>query len=85
MSETKNILEQNIEMWEKMTGTYMDSMFKAMEKTMEQSSAFQKQVNEAVNTAVNTQLEATLAAIKVVERQVTTLTEKVDQLLKGQE
>ena len=85
MSEEKTILEQNVEMWEKMSGTYMDSMFKAMEKTMEQSAAFQKQVNQAVNTTVGMQFEATLTAIKAVERQVEMLAEKVDQLLEEKE
>jgi cytochrome c peroxidase len=82
MAQEKNVLEQNVEMWEKMTTTYMDSMFKAMEKTMEQSAVFQKQLDQAVNTAVSAQFEATLSAIKAVERQVETLSSKVDQFLK---
>jgi hypothetical protein len=84
MGEEKTILEQNIEMWEKMTGNYMDSMFKAMEKTMEQTSAFQKRLNETVSTAVNSQLDATMMAVKAMERQLATLSEKVDQLLEQQ-
>jgi hypothetical protein len=85
MTEAKNIMEQSMEMWEKMASTYTDSMFKAVEKTMEQSSAFQKQINDAVNTAVSAQLEATLTTLKAVERQVEALSSKVDQLLQEQE
>jgi hypothetical protein len=77
----KNILQQNIEMWEKMTGTYMDSMFKAVEKTMEQSAAFQGRINETVSSAVGSQLDATLEAMKAMQRQLESLTEKVDKLL----
>jgi ubiquinone biosynthesis protein UbiJ len=81
MGDEKNILQQNIEMWEKMTSTYMDSMFKAVEKTMEQSASFQKRINETVSTSVGAQLEATMAAMKAVERQLEVLTEKVNRLL----
>jgi hypothetical protein len=85
MSEEKSILEQNIEMWEKMTGSYMDSMFKTMEKTMEQSTVLQERINQAVSRTVNTQLEATLSTIKAMERQLEALNQKVDHLLKQEE
>ena len=81
MGDEKSILQQNIEMWEKMTGTYMDSMFKAVEKTMEQSAAFQGRINETVSNAVGAQLDATLEAMKAMQRQLESLTEKVDKLL----
>jgi hypothetical protein len=81
MTEPKDFMEKNIEMWERWTSTYTDTMLKAMEKTMEQSAAFRKQVDKAVSTAVSAQLEATLTAIKALERQVETLAGKVDELL----
>ena len=85
MSEAKNILEQNIAMWEKMTSTYTDAMFGAVEKAVEQSTAFQKQINDAVVAATGAQFEATLNAIKAVERQVEALSSKVDELTKEAE
>lgn len=85
MSEEKSILEQNIEMWEKMTGSYMDSMFKTMERTMEQSTVLQERINEAVSRTVNTQLEATLSTMRAMERQLASLNEKVDRLLKQED
>jgi hypothetical protein len=82
MSEAKNFFEQNMEMWEKWTGSYMDTMFKTVEKTMEQSSSFRKQIEDAVATAVSAQLEGTLKTMKALERQVETLSERVNELLK---
>lgn len=77
----KNVFEKNVEMWERATSQYMDTMFKAMEKTMEQSAAFQKQVTQAVNASVSTQFEATLTAIRALEEQVEALSTKVDELI----
>ena len=85
MSENWGMFEKNVEMWEKWTSSYMDTMSKAMEKTMEQSTAFKKQMDKAVATAVNTQLDTTLAAIKSLEHQVETLSGKIDELLKQED
>ncbi len=84
MSDEKSYFEKNMEMWERWTGTYMDTMAKAMERTMDQSEAFRKQVDRAVAMTVETQLEATLTAIKALEKQVGLLTGKIDELLKEQ-
>ena len=81
MSENWNLLEKNMEMWEKWTSTYMDTMSKAMERTMEQSAAFKKQMDKAAATAVNTQLDAAMAALKSLENQVEALAGKIDELL----
>jgi hypothetical protein len=81
MSEAKSFFETNMQMWEKWTSTYMDTMAKAMEKTMEQSASFKEQMDKAVVTAVNAQLDATLAAIKSLEQQVETMSGKIDELL----
>jgi hypothetical protein len=81
----KSFFEQNMEMWEKWTSTYMDTMSKAMDKTMEQSAALRKQVDKAVATAIGTQLDATLAAIKSLERQVEALSGKIDELLEQED
>lgn len=82
MSEEKSFFDKNMEMWERWTGTYMDTMAKAMERTMDQSAVFRKQVDRAATMAVETQLEATLTAIKALERQVGALSGRIDELLK---
>ncbi len=81
MEPEKNLWEQNIALWEKWTTAYTDTMFKAMEKTLDQSASFRGQVDKAVNAAMSTQLEMMLTAIKALERQIETLTAKVDKLV----
>jgi hypothetical protein len=81
METEKTIWEQNIALWEKWTGAYTDTMFKAMERSLDQSSIVRSQIDKAVNTAVSTQVEMTLASIKALERQIESLSAKVDQLL----
>jgi hypothetical protein len=85
MSENWNIFEKNMEMWEKWTSTYMDTMSKAMERTMEQSASFKKQMDKAAVTAVNTQLDAALVAIHSLEEQIEALSGKVDELLQQED
>ena len=85
MSENWNLFEKNMEMGEKWTSTYMDTMSKAMEKTMEQSASFKKQMDKAAATAVNTQLDAALAAIRSLEEQIEALSGKVDELLQQED
>ena len=84
MSDEKGFFDKNMEMWERWTSTYMDTMAKAMERTMDQSAAFRKQVDKVVAMAVETQLEASLTAIKALESQVGALSSKIDELLKEQ-
>ncbi len=81
MEPEKNLWDQNIALWEKWTSAYTDTMFKAMEKTLEQSTSFRGQVDKAVNAAMSTQIEMTLTAIKALERQIETLSAKVDKLV----
>ena len=85
MSENWGFFEKNMEMWEKWTATYMDTMSKAMEKTMEQSASFKKQVDKAVATTVGAQLDASMAAIKSLEQQVEILSDKIDELLEKED
>jgi hypothetical protein len=85
MSEDKGFFERNMEMWEKWTSTYMDTMAAAMDKTMEQSATLRKQVDKAVATTVGTQFEAALAAIRALEKQVEALSGKIDELLKDED
>ncbi len=61
-----------------------DRVSQAVNRTLEGSQALQEQVTKAVNSAVTTQLEITLAAIKSLERQVETLSEKVDEFVQSQ-
>ena len=84
MPEEKSLWEQNMAMWEKWSSTYTDTMFKTMEKTLEQSQIFRGQVDKAVNTAVSAQFEMTLAALRALEKQVETLSAKVDKLIEEQ-
>jgi hypothetical protein len=85
MSEEKSFFEKNMEMWEKWTSTYMDTMSKAMERTMEQSTAFRKQMDKAVSTAVSAQMDATVAGLKALETQVEMLASKIDELLEHED
>jgi RNA polymerase-binding transcription factor DksA len=77
-------LDKSMEMWERWTSTYLDTMSKAMERTMEQSVTFRKQVDKAVAATVGSQLDATLTAIRALEKQVEMLAAKIDELA-GQE
>jgi TolA-binding protein len=85
MSEDKSFFEKNMEMWERWTSSYMDTMASAMEKTMEQSTALRKQVDKAVGTAVSAQMDATLAAIRSLEKQVEMLNGKIDEMMEQQD
>jgi ABC-type phosphate transport system auxiliary subunit len=85
MSEEKSFFEKNMDMWERWTSSYMDTMAKAMEKTMEQSAALRQQVDKAVATAVGTQMDATLSAIRALEKQVETLAGKIDEMLQHED
>jgi len=85
MSDEKSFFEKNMDMWERWTSSYMDTMAKAMEKTMEQSAVLRKQVDQAVATAVGTQMDATLSAIRALEKQVEALSSKIDELLQHED
>ena len=80
----ESFFEKNMDMWQKWTGSYMDTMFKTMEKTMEQSSAFRQQLDKAVASAVNTQLDGAMTAIKAMERQIEALSSRVEDMLQEQ-
>ena len=64
--------------------TMQDRVSQAVSKTLEGSQAIQEHVTKAVNTAISAQLEATLATLKSLERQVETLSEKVDEFAQRQ-
>lgn len=85
MSEEKSFFEKNMEMWERWTSSYMDTMAAAMDKTMEQSTALRKQVDKTVATAVGAQMDAMLAAIRSLEKQIETLSDKLDEMLKQED
>ena len=76
----EDLYKRNLEMWEKFTSSYMDTMFKTVEKTMEQSNVFKAQVDKAVAQTVSSQFDATLAALQALQRQVEALSAKVDKL-----
>jgi hypothetical protein len=85
MSEEKSFFEKNMEMWERWTSSYMDTMATAMEKTMAQSTALKQQVDKAVATAVTSQMDAMLTSIRSLEKQIEMLSGKIDEMLKDQE
>jgi hypothetical protein len=62
-----------------------DRFAQAVNKTLEGSQAFQEQVTKATSAAVSAQAEATLVALKALERQVETMSKKMDELLKTEE
>lgn len=76
----EDLFKRNLEMWEKFTSSYMDTMFKTVEKTMEQSTVIKAQVDKAVAQTVSSQFDATLAALQALQRQVEALSAKVDKL-----
>jgi hypothetical protein len=76
----EDLYKRNLEMWEKFTSSYMDTMFKTVEKTIEQSNVIKAQVDKAVAQTVSSQFDATLAALQALQRQVEALSAKVDKL-----
>jgi len=78
-------LKKNMEMWERFTSTYMDTMFKAVEKTMEQSKTFKDRVDRAVADAISGQLDATLTTLRAMQTQIEALSEKMDRLMEKEE
>ncbi|HSF83640.1 MAG TPA: hypothetical protein VLA49_20575 [Anaerolineales bacterium] len=79
-----DFFKKNMEMWEKFTSSYMDSMFKTVDKTLEQSKAFKEQVDKTVSSAMKTQMDATMSAIESMQHQLETLSAKIDELLEKQ-
>ncbi len=64
--------------------TVQDRVAQTVNKTLEGSQALQEQVAKAVNSAVSAQLDATLKTLKALQRQVETLSEKVDEFVESQ-
>ena len=77
------LFKKNIEMWEKFTGTYMDTMFKMVEKTMDQSQVFKEQMDKVANEAVSNQLEMTMATLNAIQKQMDAVSEKLDKLMEA--
>jgi len=73
--------KKNVEMWERFTAAYFDLMFKMAGKTVEQSTNITEHVKDAANTAMNMQLETTMTALQALQRQVESLSEKVDKMM----
>jgi limonene-1,2-epoxide hydrolase len=76
-----DFVKKNIEMWEKFTSTYMDTMFKTVERTMDQSQVLRERVDKAVEEAVSTQMEATMQMLEAMGRQLEALSQKVDKMM----
>ena len=57
----------------------------AINKAMEGSQTFQEQVATSVSAIISAQAETTLVALRALERQVETVSEKMDELLQSQD
>jgi len=79
--QPEDFFKQNVEMWEKFTTNYMDTMFKTVERTMDQSQAFKEKMDKTVQDTVSSQMQATLTALQALQRQMEVLTEKVDKMM----
>lgn len=64
--------------------TVQDRVAQTVNKTLDGSQALQEQVAKAVNSAISAQLDATLTTLKALQRQVETLSEKVDEFVESQ-
>jgi mevalonate kinase len=81
----EDYFQKNVEMWEKFTSSYMDTMFRMVEKSMDQSQVFKEQMDRVVNEAVSNQLNATMTTLNAMQKQMEILTEKMDELLQKAE
>ena len=77
----EDYFQKNIDMWEKFTTSYMDTMFRMVEKSMNQSQVFKDQMDRVVNEAVSQQVETTMATLMAMQKQMEILSEKMDELL----
>jgi len=77
----EDYFKKNIELWEKFTTSYVDTMFNMVGKTMDQSQAFQDQMEKVVDQAVTQQMNATTATLEAVQKQIEALSAKMDQML----
>jgi translation elongation factor EF-G len=64
--------------------TVQERVSQTVEKTIEGSQTLREQVSNAVTTALTAQLEATRITLKAMERQLDTLSEKMDELVESQ-
>ncbi len=72
--------EENYFLWEKWSTDCSGAIFKAIEESLQQSNSFGAEIDKAMNAALSTQMGIALAAIKVLEDQITTLSAQVEKL-----
>jgi ribonuclease I len=77
----EDYFKKNIELWEQFTTSYVDTMFKMVGKTMDQSEAFKEQMEKVVNETVSKQMDATMATLQAMQKQMETLSGKMDEML----
>jgi hypothetical protein len=80
MADTQSILDKNVEMWETMTGSYMEYATKAYDNVVEQTTSFQEQVREAMTKTLDAQFEAARTGLQIMERQVESLSNLTSKL-----
>jgi hypothetical protein len=80
----EDFYKNNLEMWEKFTTSYMDTMFRTVEKTLEQSKVFKDRVDKAVASTMESQMDVTMSSLETLQRQLETLSAKVDELIEKQ-
>ena len=80
MADAKSILDKNVEMWETVTGSYMDYATKAYDNVVAQTTSFQQQAREAMVKTWDAQLEAARTGLQMMERQVESLSDLTSKL-----
>jgi hypothetical protein len=80
MEAEKSLWEENIAFWEKWSTDCTTTTFDLMQKKLEEASSFQTEIDKAGKAAFSTQVSIALAAIKVLECQIETLSNRVDEL-----
>ena len=80
MSSQDNPFQKNMELWQQFSDSYTKNMFAMFERNLAHSKAFQEQVQSAVSESVDKQFELILSNLKVMEEQITELSESVNEM-----
>ncbi len=68
-------------LWEAFANGYTNVVLKTLEDTREISTSMRDQIDQSAAAAARVYLVVTLSSIKALERQLTELGQKVDQLM----
>ena len=84
MEGTQAVQEQTVQAIDKsIEGSQeaQERVAQTIKRALESSQTLQEQVNKAVSSAVSAQADATLVTLKALQRQVETMSAKMDELL----